>query len=550
VTDYSRLIVPPLDADPWPTLGPEVFDYIEDNLCYGPGDLLGSPVTLSNEIRLFIYRAYELFPRGHENERGQDIGGRRRFKRVALSRRKGLGKTEIAAWLAIAELDPDAPVRCDGWRLVDGAYVPVGRGVLDAYVPMVAYTEEQTEELAYYAAYSILERCAYGDKFDLTLERIGLRDAPGKITALAAAPDSRDGARTTFQHFDETHRFVTDRLNKAVRTMRRNIPKRIAADAWSLETTTMYGPGEGSVAEDSHVYAEAIARGEIKDPRLYFDHRQGREKWDISKDDELREALKEASGDGWAWTDADAVVAMFREPDADENENRRYWLNQRRRATNRWPVAYLWAERRADRVIEPGTQIVLGFDGSYNRDSTQLVGCTVEEIPHIFHIRSWERPHDVKDWRVPVLNVLAAVDDAMETYEVLEFAPDPPGWFAQVEEWEEKYGAVVVRFETNQPRRFGPACDDFEQGVRDKTLTHDGSEVIARHINNAITEVRGRQLVITKDRPDDPEIDAADAAVVALHRARWHFAHADDGFGAMAIDLSDLQPDEDPDEGE
>ena len=184
----ARLIVPPLDAEPWPSLGPEVCDYIEDLLCYGPGDLLGQSPTLSDELRLFIYRGYELYPYGTLNARGENIGGRRRFKRVTLSRRKGVGKTEIAAWLSIAELDPDAPVRCDGWRQVDGAWIPVGRGVLDAYVPMVAYTEEQTEELAYYAAYSILENCAYGDKFDLTLERIGLRDRPGKTHGARGCP--------------------------------------------------------------------------------------------------------------------------------------------------------------------------------------------------------------------------------------------------------------------------------------------------------------------------------------------------------------------------
>ena len=539
----ARLIVPPLDAEPWPSLGPEVCDYIEDLLCHGPGDLLGQSPTLSDEERLFLYRAYELYPRHTLNNRGEDIGGRRRFKRACLSRRKGTAKTEKGAWLAIAELDPDAPVRCDGWRQVDGAWVPVGRGVLDAYIPMVAYTEEQTEELAYYAAYAILENCAHGDKFDLTLERIGLRDAPGKITALAAAPDSRDGARTTFQMLDETHRFTTDRLREAVKTMRRNIPKRKAADAWSLETTTMYGPGEGSVAEETHLYAEAIARGEIKDPRLYFDHRQAAEHWDISKDDELIAALKEASGDAWAWTDVDAVVAMFREDAADENGNRRYWLNQRRRGTNRWPVAYLWPALAAPRDLATlaSAQIVLGFDGSYNHDSTQLVGCTVEAVPYIFHIASWERPHgaSAKDWRVPVRQVLDAVDDAMETYEVVEFAPDPPGWRPEVEGWEETYGEVVVRFETNQPRRFGPACDDMEQGVRDKTLTHDGSSIIARHMNNAVIEKRGGHNVVTKDRPDDPEIDAADAAIVALHRARWHFAHESEGFGAMVVDLSE-----------
>jgi hypothetical protein len=45
--------------------------------------------------------------------------------------------------------------------------------------------------------------------------------------------------------------------------MLENIPKRLDADAWSLETTTMYEPGEESIAEASHLYALAILAGRV-----------------------------------------------------------------------------------------------------------------------------------------------------------------------------------------------------------------------------------------------------------------------------------------------
>lgn len=522
MADTARLIVPPLDPEPWPTLGPEVCDYIEASLVHGPGDLLGSPVTLSDELRLFIYRAYEVYPRGHDQE------GRRRFKRVTLSRRKGVGKTEIAAWLAIAELDPDAPVRCDGWRVEAGEWVPVGRGIHDPYVPMVAVTEEQTEDLAYRGAYEIIVRAPISDRFDPALERIALRDAPGKITALASAPSARDGARTTFQHFDETHLWVSERLRRAQATMLRNIPKRYAADPWSLETTTMYGPGEGSVAEESHAYAQAVDRGEVKDPRLYFDHRQAREVWDIRKDDELREAIREASGDAYEWTDVEGVVALFNDPATDENEFRRYWLNQRRKSSRAWLPGTLVSDRVTDDP-EPvdDTPVVLAFDGSYSRDSTALVGCTVDdEVPLVFVLDVWERPLREPSWRVSHLDVNAAVDAAMRRYRVLELAPDPFGWHADVEGWEEKYGEVVVRFETNRPLLFGPACSDFEQAVRDDAVRLRRSEPLVRHLSNAVPIERAGRTVITKSAPDSPEkIDVAVGAIVAFHRSRWHHIH-------------------------
>src|SRR4030042_4214355 len=102
------LCVPALEKIPWPTLGPQVCDFIEDNLIFGPGDLRGQPAVLDDEKRALIYRMYEVFPKGHAQ------AGRRRFKRVAISLRKGTAKTELAAWIAARELHPEAPGRCDG----------------------------------------------------------------------------------------------------------------------------------------------------------------------------------------------------------------------------------------------------------------------------------------------------------------------------------------------------------------------------------------------------------------------------------------------------
>lgn len=520
--DVSRLLVPAIDDDPWPTLGPDVCDYIEDLLCHGPGDLLGQPVRLSDEYRLFLYRAYEVYPHDHE------LAGRRRFKRAVLSRRKGLAKTELAALIAIAELDPDAPVRCDGFHLVDGEWQPVGRGVTDPYIPMVAYTEEQTEELAYRAAYEILANCEHGSGFDLTLERISPKDAPGKIEALSSSPSARDGARTTFQHFDETHLFVGPRLKKVHATMQRNVPKRRIADAWALETTTMFGPGEDSVAEDAYDYALAVSAGRAKDARLLYDHRQASERHDITTKRGLRAAIHEASGDAFAWTDVPAIEDLFRDPKTDENANRRYWLNQPRRSAAKLPYLGVWASlARPRRRVEQGARVVLAFDGSYSRDSTVLIGATCEEAPHVFVVKAWERPPKAPaSWRISRLEAESEIERAMEFYDVAELAPDPPGWHHEVETWEQTYGETVVRFETNQPRRMGPACDDFAQTVADSAMTHDGAEILSRHLHNCVPFKRGQYEVVAKEHPDSPnKIDAAVGAIVATHRAKWHAAN-------------------------
>src|SRR5688572_11489901 len=100
------ILTVPQDKVLYPTLGPLVCEWIEEKLVFGPGDLRGQPAILDDEKRGLIYRSYEIYPKGHEME------GRRRFKRVAYSLRKGSAKTELAAWIAAAELHPTAPVRC------------------------------------------------------------------------------------------------------------------------------------------------------------------------------------------------------------------------------------------------------------------------------------------------------------------------------------------------------------------------------------------------------------------------------------------------------
>ncbi|WP_333771012.1 hypothetical protein [Streptomyces sp. IBSBF 2435] len=156
------LIVPGADAEPWPTLGGQVCQLLETYCVHGPGDLRGRQYTLDDEKRALIYRWYEVYPQGHPR------AGKRRFKRAGLSVRKGTAKTELAAAVGFAELHPEGPVRCDGF---DAYGQPVGRPVTDPYIPMVAYTEEQTEELAYGALFVMCTEGPDADLFDAGLDR-------------------------------------------------------------------------------------------------------------------------------------------------------------------------------------------------------------------------------------------------------------------------------------------------------------------------------------------------------------------------------------------
>lgn len=532
------LMIPELEAraEMWPSLGPQFCDWIEDLLVHGPGDIRGEPARIDDEKRALITRAYELYPRHVKRIRSgspaivvkdpHPLAGRRRFKRCALSLRKGSAKTELAAWIIAGELHPDAPVRCVGW---DKRGRPIGSGVKDPYIPLVAYTEEQTEELAYHALKVILELSDLADDFDIGLERIMRKGGDGKAEALANAPDARDGARTTFQHFDETHRFVLPRLKAAHQTMLANIPKRRAADAWSLETTTAYSPGEGSVAEGTMEYAEAVADGRIKDSRLFFFHREASDQHDLDTEKGAREAVIEASGAVAAWSDVDGIVELWRDPTTSRTYWERVWLNRRVRSSERGFEMERWKQLEQKRgAIEAGTFITLGFDGARVRDSTALVAT---DIPSGFQwiVGLWEKPVQLHsetdvDWEVPVDEVDAAVAEAFRLYKVWRLYADPPYWQELVSKWAGRYGdKVVVEWWTNREKATAYAVRNYHHAILRGELAHGGDPRLTRHVGNAVrrlTNLRDEEdkplFLIQKERHDSPhKIDAAMAAVLS-----------------------------------
>lgn len=513
-----NLIAPPDDGTGFPTLGSQVVDWMHDNLVFGPGDLLGQPLVLDQEQQWFIWRFYELYPRGHAQE------GRRRFQRCALSLAKGLRKTELAACVAAAELHPDAPVRFNGWK-GRGRELAQGRGVTDPYVVMVAFTEEQSNELAYAALCEILRHGPLAGDFDIGLERIERKvGGRGKAVSVAGSPSGTDGARTTFQLFDETHHMTTLRQRQAQQTMLANMPKRPAADPWTLETTTASAPGTGSIAEATMDYAKAVIAGLVEDRSLFFFHRQASDEHDLSTRDGRRAAVIEASGPAAAWRDIDRIVARFEDPTADRRFLERVWLNRLVQQSSQAFDVQRWRALAAAKPPPRGAKITLGFDGALFFDSTALVGTEIE-TGYQWLVGLWERPPDVESWEVPAIEVDRVVRETFSHYRVWRMYADPFYWQSWIALWAGLFKRErVVEWFTNRPRQMATALEGFDTAIKEGTVSHDGSKDLERHIANArrkdqvgLRNEDGRPLwLIGKDRPDSPaKIDAAMAAVLS-----------------------------------
>lgn len=518
----ATLIVPALDDEPWPTLGPQLEPFLEERSIYGPGSLKGEPYELDDEFRAALYRAYEVYPKGHP------WAGRRRFKRVGFSWRKGLAKTEKMAQIAFLELHPEAPVRCDGF---DAAGNPVGRPVRDPYIPLLAVTVEQVEELAYGALYVLCTEGPDADLFDATLERI-IRLGPGgradgKAVPLSNSPGARDGARTTFQGFDEPHRLHLPRQVQAHETMVANLEKRVLEDPWGLYVGTAGEPGQGSVAEGLHGEAEAIKRGEITDPQLFYFHREAGPGYDLAVQESRVKAVAEATGPMGEFGPGqfDSIARQWERPKADKKYLERVWLNRWTRSDEQAFDPKRRAELLIDEPIAKGSFVTAGFDGARFRDSTALV---ITDIPsgrqQLWGL--WERPVELPEdaeWEVDEVEVTESVADLMATHAVWRLNADPPHWTETVGSWAGKW-ECVEEWWTARTKAMAYAVRDYREAMDTGAVTFVKGEMeehFARHMAAAGRQDvnhwddEGRRLFVLRKLHAERRFDAQMAAILS-----------------------------------
>lgn len=521
------LVVPGADPEPWPSLGGQICDLIEERCVYGPGSLQGEPYRIDPEFRSFIWRAFEVYPRGHE------WAGRRRFKRVGLSVRKGLAKTEKQALIAFCELHPEGPSRFDGW---DAHGNPVGRPVRAPYIPMLAVSVQQVEELAYGALKYIISEGPDADLFDVGEDRILRLDergrADGKAVALSNSPGSRDGARTTLNCFDEPHRLYLPRQLQAHQTMAANLPKRPLDDPWSLYVGTAGQPGQGSVAEQLHIEAEQIAAGKIEAPDLFYLYRTDDGSHDLKDKDARIKAIAEATGPAGEWGPGQfaEIAGQWDRVGADGPYLERVWLNRWKQQGSQYfdPI-------RVDELKRPGMRlrdgafVALGFDGARFRDATALVGTDIETgLQELLGL--WEREELDEYWEVPEDEVTEVLAAAMSRFEVWKLYADPPHWTETVGAWSARWPDQVMEWFTHRKTAMAYTAREYREAHDSGSVTFGGTAgdegtnaSLLRHLKNAgrhetnLVDDQGKPLAVMRkqDGRDDLKFDAAMAGTLS-----------------------------------
>ena len=485
-----------------PSLGGEVCDWIETYLVHGPGDIQDQPIILDDEFRSFIWSAYEVYPKSHP------WAGRRVYPRAFLSRPKGRAKTELAGMLICAEAL--APVRFSGWR----GSTPIGAPVTNPVIKTLATEEGQAGMTFENVRYMLTNGTVYDeyDGLDVGLTRIYLPGG-GSIEPTTSSSKARDGGRETFVVVDELHLWTTPELHRLYATVTRNITKRKIASGWLLSTSTMYAPGDGSVAEAIH----AAAKGKGA-PGLLWDHREAPADVDIEDDDQLRAALVYVFGAAAEWTNIDGIIAEFRDPVTTTADNVRYWLNQPHKRADRLfdPLAHQVLARPGHRP-DNGAPIVIGFDGSENRDATGLIAWSLEDVPHRFTLGLWERPANAPaDWRIPRGEVDGAVYRAFRDFDVRLMVCDPAYWANELEGWDREFGEDrVVKVDTRQNKTMVDAVQRYTVALTEGLFTHDDDGAVQAHIDNmAPRDTRAGIIPIKATRSE--KIDAGMATLLGF----------------------------------
>jgi hypothetical protein len=496
----------------YPSLGWGVKDYIEKNLVFGPGSLQGQPAVLDSEKTMLLVAAYEIYPQfiADSKTEAHPMAGLRRFNRVAWELRKGRAKTEFAAWVTGCELSKDAPVRFESW---DEHGNPFGRPVTAPFIPMMAAAEEQVQELAYGVLKWILEHSTNINwQFDIGLERIvrlgddGTND--GEAMAVSNAPATRDGARTTFQHFDEPHRLHLQLQRQAHDTMTNNLPKRMAEDPWSLYTSTAGNPGQGSIQEDLRTEAEKIDKGDKAGDRFFFFSRWSdpAEDPDLSTTDKRIKAVSNATGKVGEWGKGQFayIASLYDMEGADKAYWERVWLNRwRKSGSNMFDTRNVKTQPGV--LIPKDAFVAVGFDGSRRNDSTGMVITDIKSgLQQV--VGCWEKPDNVDPWEVPAMDVHNTLADIVFRFDMWKLYGDPPYWTEEMATWATLYPDRVVEFWTNQQRRMAYTIRAYLEALDTGACRIGGTDeqvaTMIRHMGNAgkkelnIVDDQGKPLYI------------------------------------------------------
>lgn len=503
------------------TLGWGVLEHATRWLTQPNGPLAGKPWTPTDSQARFTAWWYAF-----------DEDGRWLFHHGVRRLAKGSGKSPFAAVLALEELL--GPVRIADFDAKSATVL--GKPMDMALVQIAATAESQTANTMRMVRAMAAKKSRVVREYSVDVGKtVFYTPSGGQLEVITSSASAAEGAEVTFAIEDETEHWTNATGGPSLAsTLDRNLAK---SSSRAIETANAWEPGAGSVAETTFDAWQAQQEGRTRgESQILYDARVASADLDLTDESSVMAGLEFVYDDCF-WVDLRTIKERVWDPRTHPDVSRRFYFNQPTASVDAWTTPMDWAAILAAqtvndddeiipaRQIQDGEAIVMFFDGSKSRDATGIAGCAMSD-GHVFTIGAWEpaTAHNT-DSVVPVAEIDLAVAKAFERFDVIAFFADVQEWegFTKVT-WPDAYGARLLVHSSPSGRDpqtiawdmrsrtfdFTQAAELTEAEIREKSFTHDGNAVMARHVANARRRPNRWGISISKESKDSPKkIDLA-----------------------------------------
>jgi phage terminase large subunit-like protein len=486
----------------------------------------GQPWKFTPEQLRFVLWWYAI------DERGRFV-----YRTGVLQRMKGWGKDPLLAVISLVEFVGPSRVKINpfGYESHPAGHPlagqPIGTSHPQAWVQITAVSQTQTTNTM--SMFPILMSDEFISHFKIKpgAELIRANSGRQRLEAVTSSYRAIEGKRTTFTLKNETHHWVTGNDgHKMAETIDGNSTK--MSSRW-LSITNAYLPGEDSVAERERDAWQAVQDGRAFDMKMLYDSIEAHPLTPLSPE-ALAIVIPIIRGDA-VWLDVENITLSVLNTQIAPSRSRRMYLNQIVAEEDAIYGPEQWKPLEVEgAVLQPGDEIVLGFDGGKSDDATALVAIRVsDKVAFVLHVQekppSWPTGEGAPRWEVNREKVDSAVHEAFRVYSVKGFYADVALWESYIDDWAETYREQLtvkaserhaVAWDMRQSeQRVTRAHERLMQAVFDSKLFHDGDPDMRRHVLNARRRTNNYGVSFGKESRESPRKVDIYAALMLAHEA-------------------------------
>lgn len=481
-----------LDFNPLRTLGFLIADWIEQHCSVPSGVFVDEPLVLNGWQLYCIANHYRVKSSAVVDP--QRIVAPFTYRRSVWVGPQKCGKSPAAAATALAEgvgpalfdgfAEAGQLYRCSdhgcgcGWERPYERGEAMGRPRSKSLIALLAFAEDQTQNV-YEPMQTMIRN---GPLDDILRVREGFIRLPrqGMIVPVTSAARSKLGRPFTGAIADESGLYTKQ---NGVLTTWQTIRRAVAGmQGRTIELTNPWDPMENSAAQQAFMSKRPDIFRFYEKPPTGLDYSKARE----------RHAIHVYVYHSSPWVDPKSIDAEANElMETDPAQAERFFGNRLVQGKGAFLTTDLWEKRTEDRVVEPGTPVALGFDGSRSGDWTAIRAETLDghrftptygpdKRPTVWNPEEWP------DGRIPRGEVKAAMTELFATYDVVRLYADPRHFETQIDDWAIEFGEDrVIQWPTNQVTRTFNALVRYREDLSEGLTTHSVDSDAQNHALHA-----------------------------------------------------------------